>query len=186
MPLPCGMHRQICAHSRRPRNNVRRGRCPHRPGGGQLQICTPFRRPRRIYQTSVGEGFYPSRRYNAANWRAPMRKRMRWGACVFDSASCAGGAEPLPYATGADSTDSHWCIPICRCLLHNPFVTASPCHLPLHKGGLVQCKRGGAVEICKKRAGHALPLRYDKSFTSSSLGSRLRSRTLRGSLFRVG
>ena len=91
-----------------------------------------------------------------------------------------------PTAIVIDCTDSHWCIPICRCVPHNPFVTASPCHLPLHKGGLVQCKRGGAVETCKKRAGQALPLRYDKSFTSSSLGSRLRSRTPRGSLFRAG
>ena len=32
-------------------------------------------------------------------------------------------------------TISHWCIPICRAVPHNPSVTASPCHLPFHKGG---------------------------------------------------
>ena len=28
-------------------------------------------------QICVGEGFYPSRRYNTANWHAPMRNGMR-------------------------------------------------------------------------------------------------------------
>ena len=40
---------------------------------------------------------------------------------------------------GVDFTDSHWRGPICRCVPHNPFVTASPCHLPLHKGGFSAC-----------------------------------------------
>ena len=40
---------------------------------------------------------------------------------------------------GVDFTDSHWRGPICRCVSHNPFVTASPCHLPLHKGGFSAC-----------------------------------------------
>ena len=50
-----------------------------------------------------------------------------------------GGVEPLPYAAGGNFTDSHWRGPICRCVPHNPFVTASPCHLPLHKGGFSVC-----------------------------------------------
>ena len=136
---------------------------------------------------AVGAGFYPARaectikiaRISAHSYHVAA------DFCIRDCLP-PGGVEPRPYAYVVIPADSHWCIRICNTMPHNPFVTASPCHLPLHKGGLVQCKRGGAVETCKKRAGQALPLRYDKSFTSSSLGSRLRSRTLRGSLFRAG
>ena len=59
---------------------------------------------------------------------------LRWFV-QFCDCILPGGVEPLPYAAGGNFTDSHWCGPICRCVPHNPFVTASPCHLPLHKGG---------------------------------------------------
>ena len=54
-------------------------------------------------------------------------------------------------------TISHWCTPICRAVPHNPSVTASPCHLPLHKGGFGWCKRGGAVKTCDNGRGKPLP-----------------------------
>ena len=42
---------------------------------------------------------------------------------------------PLPIYSSA-STISPKLLFRCKVLLHNPSVTASPCHLPLHKGGL--------------------------------------------------
>ena len=71
------------------------------------------------------------------------------------------GVEPLPYATGIDFMDSHWRVPIFWCVPHNPFVTASPCHLPLHKGGF------GAPRKNEKPAGRfILPA---ESFISASM-----------------
>ena len=133
-------------------------------------------RIRRNYPGCVGEGFYPSRRYNAANWRAPMRKRMRWGACVFDSASCAGGAEPLPYADLIDFTRSPRDVRGCRCILRNPSVAfgdsiptlfAPSGHFPLiggidplHKGAFTGAHFGSAY---KKAAALRLPLYFTAS-----------------------
>ena len=68
--------------------------------------------------------------------RPPLRVRtvLHWCAQICHVVP-PGEVEPRPYATGVDSADSHWCVPFCRCVPHNPSVTASPCHLPLHKGG---------------------------------------------------
>ena len=56
--------------------NICRGRCLHRPATAHLHNRTIWVNChcRQIY---VGERFYPSRRYNAANLGAPMRIRMR-------------------------------------------------------------------------------------------------------------
>mgnify|MGYP004659938251 CR=1 FL=1 len=48
-------------------------------------------------------------------------------------------------------------VPIFNALLRNPFVTASPCHLPLHKGGFGQCKRGSVVKTCNSGRGKPRP-----------------------------
>ena len=56
------------------------------------------------------------------------------------------------------SADSPEYVPIFNALLRNPFVTASPCHLPLHKGGFGWCKRGDAGET--RTSGRSKPRPY--------------------------
>ena len=67
-----------------------------------MQQCASVKSTR----IAVGEGFYPSRRYNVVNSLAPTRIRMRRNVYVFDGASRAGGVEPRPYADLVDSTRS--------------------------------------------------------------------------------
>ena len=93
------------------------------------------------------------------------RLRCRRSLCDFAGAPCTGGVEPLPYATGGNFADSHWCVRICNAAPHNPFVTASPCHLPLHKGGFGACHSALVRRNPQRRtarAGQAPPLRYDE------------------------
>ena len=85
---------------------------------------------------AVGAGFYPARaectikiaRISAHSYHVAA------DFCIRDCLP-PGGVEPRPYAYVVIPADSHWCIRICNTMPHNPFVTASPCHLPLHKGG---------------------------------------------------
>ena len=70
-----------------------------------------------------------------------------------------------PTAIGVNFTDSHWCNLICNAVPHNPFVTAAPCHLPLHKGGFGACRSALVRRNPQRRtarAGQAPPLRYDE------------------------
>ena len=124
----------------------------------QLRICTHPRRPREIYQISVGAGFYPARAGKTGGFAfvSAHSYHVAGDLCIRDCAP-PGGVEPLPYATGENFTDSHWYVLIYNAPLHNPFVTASPCHLPLHKGGFGWCKRGGAVKTCDNGRGKPLP-----------------------------
>ena len=99
---------------------VCRGRCPHRPAQrmtvftkrcGKVVIVPRADRVVRPYRT-----FYVFAE-NACNFAIAHCRRER-------------GIDPYKHFT-----DSHWCVLIRKCVPHNRFVTASPCHLPLHKGG---------------------------------------------------
>ena len=95
--------------------------------------CPPGRTHCRFYETLRRTRKCPT----GGQRRPPLQKILRFcrTSCDFAIAFCAGGVEPLPYATVVDFADSHCRVPICNIVPHNPFVTASPCHLPLHKGG---------------------------------------------------
>ena len=69
--------------------------------------------------------------------RPPLQKILRFCRRLYILwVRLAGrGRTPPLRQRGVNFTDSHWWVRLCRVVLHNPFVTASPCHLPLHKGG---------------------------------------------------
>ena len=75
--------------------------------------------------------------------RPPLQKILRFCRRLYILwVRLAGrGRTPPLRQRGVNFTDSHWWVRLCRVVLHNPFVTASPCHLPLHKGGFGWCKR---------------------------------------------
>ena len=115
---------------------------------------------------AVGAGFYRARaectikiaRISAHSYHVAA------DFCIRDCLP-PGGVEPRPYAYVVIPADSHWCIRICNTMPHNPFVTASPCHLPLHKGGF-GAYRFALVRLNSRRLtareGQAPPLRYDE------------------------
>ena len=100
-----------------------------------MQQCASVKSTR----IAVGEGFYPSRRYNVVNSLAPTQIRMRRNVYVFDGASRAGGVEPRPYADLVDSTRS----PMVHTILLLPAAQSLSRlrrQLPLHKGAFGACR----------------------------------------------
>ena len=96
-----------------------------------------------------------------------------------------GGVEPLPYAAGENFTDSHWCTPICNCLPHNPFVTAAPCHLSLHKGDFGWCCAKTGKGICPSRFSYYYNILRPSTYFAAILRSSARY-VMRSSLARTG
>ena len=109
-----------CKNEYTPANpfTVCRGRCPHRPARRTREIA-PIMINCKNPNGFVGEGFYPSWRYNAANWDVPMRN----GACCVVAVRHANllmhraweGQSPSPAACRAILRfyDTRW--QICRC-----------------------------------------------------------------------
>ena len=113
---------------------------------------------------AVGAGFYPARAGKTGGFAfvSAHSYHVAGDLCIRDCAP-PGGVEPLPYATGENFTDSHWYVLIYNAPLHNPSVTASPCHLPLHKGGFGWCKRVTSQNVqpfSSSGASRHLPLKW--------------------------
>ena len=97
---------------------VCRGRCPHRPARRTRKIA-PIMINCKNPNGFVEEGFYPSWRYNAANWDVPMRN----GTCCVVAVRHANllmhraweGQSPSPAACRAILRfyDTRW--QVCRC-----------------------------------------------------------------------
>ena len=123
--------------------NVCRGRCPSSALRAALRAAAPRNQPAGVASTRTGHiQFHETLQQichcpTGGQGRPPLQNLFRFCRWFVQFCDCIlpGGVEPLPYAAGGNFTDSHWRGPICRCVPHNPFVTASPCHLPLHKGG---------------------------------------------------
>ena len=118
-------------------------------------------RIRRNCQGCVGEGFYPSRRHNTTNLYAPMRTRMRRNVYVFDSASCAGGAEPLPYGISGRfykvAEGAYKFVNTCCTIPQSASLTA-----PFTQGSLWIVQTQWCGQNLHQRAGQAPPLHYDE------------------------
>ena len=127
--------------------NVRRGRCPHRPGGAQSQNCTMFgenvKRP-------VGADD-PVRPWGNLGFVATYRKNERVPMRVDV------GIDPYKYCT-----ISHWCVRFSR--VHPAGRTGSSAPTGVFAFALVYSN----LHYCTAGRGRAPPLRYDETRYNSN------------------